>query len=405
MASRKPQKRTIIVALWLAGSAGRKQLTGILRYVNNGRPWSVQLITDPKDFTNDVLSKAEKEKVDGIIIHADARSADNLATSAIPTVLLDFPPPKLARRTKAVSVILDSDEAIGEVAARYFLELGTFASYAFIPDAANRGWSRLRERGFERTLRHERISCNVYNQAKGPLHTWLKALPRPAAVLSAYDIGAQETIDACKKAGLEIPKQVSVLGVDNDELICDYTNPSISSVRIDHEVLGFEAARTLEHLMRHPKTNRLKKIFMPVGKVVERESTAAIAPGTHLVQKALAYIEKHACDGIGVPDVVRFLGVSRRLIDRRFSAATGSSIHRAIENCRLEQVKKRLKTTQLSIKKISRLCGYANEQRLKYVFKQRVGCSMSDWRNQQRSNDPKELQTKTSKRDDFIRMQ
>lgn len=139
----------------------------------------------------------------------------------------------------------------------------------------------------------------------------------------------------------------------------------------------------LEDLMRHPESNTLKKIFMPVGNVVERESTAHVAPGFHLVQKALAYIEKHACDGIGVPDVVHFLGVSRQLIDRRFSAVTGTSIHRAIEDCRLAQVKKRLRTTKLSIKKISRLCGYANEQRLKYIFKQRIGCSMSDWRNQQ----------------------
>jgi len=208
----------------------------------------------------------------------------------------------------------------------------------------------------------------------------------------AYDIKAQETIAACKRANLNIPKQVSVLGVDNDELICDYTNPAISSVRIDHEALGFEAARTLENLMRHPESNRLKKIFMPVDKVVERESTAPVAPGVHLVQKALTYIEKHATDGIGVPDVVRHLGVSRRLIDRRFSDATGSSIRRIIEDRRLEQVKKRLRTTKLSISKISRLCGYANEQRLKYVFKQRFGCPMSEWRVQQsKTSDGKTL--------------
>lgn len=388
MATRTPKKRTIIVALWLAGSAGRKQLTGILRYVNAGRPWTVQLITDPKDFTNAVLAKAEADKIDGIIIHADANSADGLATTSIPTVLMDFPPPKIARRTKAVAVILDSDEAIGEVAAKYFLELGTFASYAFIPDAANRGWSRLRERGFERMLRKRHVDCHVYNQSKGPLHTWLKALPRPAAVLSAYDLGAQEMIAACKKANLDVPKQVAVLGVDNDELICDYTTPSISSVRIDHEALGFEAARTLEHLMQAHGTNRLKKIFMPVDRIVERESTAPVAPGTHLVQKALAYIHEHATDGIGVSDVVRFLGVSRRLVDRRFGTTTGSTVHRAIEDCRLEQVKKRLRTTQLSIKKISHLCGYANEQRLKYVFRERFGCSMSEWRNAGENNAP-----------------
>ena len=125
----------------------------------------------------------------------------------------------------------------------------------------------------------------------------------------------------------------------------------------------------------------------------------AAITGCSFVILVLRYLAEPLAPGIEFGPLVR------RLIDRRFSAATGSSIHRAIENCRLEQVKKRLKTTQLSIKKISRLCGYANEQRLKYVFKQRVGCSMSDWRNQQRSNDPKELQTKTSKRDDFIRMQ
>ena len=190
---------------------------------------------------------------------------------------------------------------------------------------------------------------------------------------------------ACKKASLRIPSQVSILGVDNDELICDYTKPSISSVRIDHEALGFEAAHTLEKLIKRPHTTRLQKIFMPVDKIVERESTAPVAAGAYLVQKALAYISEHAVDGISVSDVVEHLGASRRMLDRRFGAVTGSSIRRAIEDRQLEQVKKRLRTTQLSIKKISHLCGYFNEQRLKYVFKQRVGCSMSDYRKQGKS--------------------
>lgn len=370
----------VIISLWLAGSAGRKQLAGFLRYVNSGRPWSFQLITDPTDFTDEVLRKAEADKVDGIIIHADARSAKGLATSSIPTVLLDYPPPMLGRRSKSISVILDSDEAIGEAGANYLYDLGNFASYAFIPDAANRGWSRLRERGFKTTLRKHQIDCQIYDHGDVTLQNWLKGLSKPAAVMTAYDLGAQETITACKKANLRVPSQVSVLGVDNDELICDYTKPSISSVRIDHEALGFEAAHALDKLMRRPGTTRLQKIFMPVNKVVERESTAPVAAGSYLVQKALAYIDEHAVDGIGVSDVVKHLGVSRRMLDRRFGAATGSSIHRVIEDRQLEQVKKRLRTTKLSIKKISRLCGYDNEQRLKYVFKQRFGCSMRDWR-------------------------
>lgn len=385
MAAKKPQNRSIIIALWLAGSAGRKQLAGILRYVNRGRPWSFQLITDPTDFTDEVLKKAEAEKVDGIIIHADARSAKSLAASSIPTVLLDYPPPMLGRRSRSISVILDSDEEIGAAGANYLHGLGKFASYAFIPDAANRGWSRLRERGFKATLRKYQINCQTYSHGGVPLHDWLKGLPKPSAVMAAYDLGAQKAIAACKKASLRIPSQVSILGVDNDELICDYTKPSISSVRIDHEALGFEAAHTLEKLIKRPHTTRLQKIFMPVDKIVERESTAPVAAGAYLVQKALAYISEHAVDGISVSDVVEYLGVSRRMLDRRFGAVTGSSIRRAIEDRQLEQVKKRLRTTQLSIKKISHLCGYFNEQRLKYVFKQRVGCSMSEYRKQNAS--------------------
>jgi len=374
------KKRRVVVVIWLAGSAGRKQLMGILRYVDFSLSWTVKLITDPKDFTNDVLAQTESEGVDGIIVHAVAQTADNLAHSKIPTVLLDFPPPKLGRRSNSIAVILDSDERIGEVAAEYFRNLGQFASYAFIPDHDNRGWSRLRERGYKRTLRNAGIKCRVYGEGKGSLASWLKQLPKPAAVMAAYDIGAQETIDACKKAGLAIPKQISVLGVDNDELICDYTSPSISSVRIDHEALGFEAARTLDALMKKPGTSRLKKILMPSDKIVERESTAPVSQGAHLVQKALTYIAEHVPEGIDVSVVANHLGVSRRLLDRRFGAVTGSSIRKAIEDSRLNLVVKKLKSTRLSINKISRLCGYKNEQRLKYVFKKRFGMSMREWR-------------------------
>lgn len=376
------KKRNVIVVLWLAGSAGRKQLTGILRYVNEGHPWSVRLITEPKDFTDEIVRKATEDKVDGFLVHTDAISADALAVSNVPTVLMDFPTPALRLRTRSIAVILDSDEAIGRTGAEYFLNLGNFASYAFVPDEFNRGWSRLRERGFKAALGKRNQECETYSEKKGPLSDWLAKLPKPVAVMTAYDLLAQKTIEACKQTNLDVPTQVAVLGVDNDEIICDYSTPSLSSVRIDHEALGYEAARTLDRLMSRKSNTGMKKIFMPADKVIERESTAPTTPFVHLVQKALAYIEKHACDGIGVPDVVRFLGVSRRLADRRFGEVTGSSLHCAIEDRRLEQVKKRLRTTKLSIKKISHLCGYANEQRLKYVFKAHVGCSMSEWRRQ-----------------------
>lgn len=378
-----------MVVLWLAGSAGRKQLTGILQYVNAGHPWSIRLITDPKDFTDDAIRQAEADGVNGFLVHANAQVGTALAASTIPTVLLDFPPPALRKRTKSIALILDGDEQIGRTAADYFLELGNFASFAFVPDEQNRGWSRLRERGYKMALNERDRPCRVYGRDKGALSDWLKTLTRPAAVFTAYDLRAQETIEACKAARLSIPDQVAVLGVDNDELICDYTTPSISSVRIDHETLGAEAAKLLDRMMRTPSAVRPKPVFMPAGVVVERESTAPTPPAAHLVARALDYIRAHAAERISVSDVVRHLGISRRLADARFGAATGTSIRRAIEDRRLTLVQERLKATSLSIDKVARLCGYANPQRLKYVFKARFGMSMSDWRDHARC--PREI--------------
>ena len=379
---RKPgQTKNVLIVLWLAGSAGRKQMTGILNYVKNGHPWSIQLITDPAEFNEETLRAAEAKGIDGIIGHIGPAAASTLAESSIPTILIDFPPPSLITRKESIAILLDPDEEIGRCGADYFLKLGNFASFGFIPDAANRGWSRLRERGYRQHLKENGIACRIFNPSSGSLGDWLKGLPKPAAVMVAYDILAKETLEECRKAHLEVPRQIALLGVDNDEIVCDYSTPSLSSVKIDHEAFGHEAAKILTTLMSARRKTGLKRVYMPVGSVVERESTAPIPPATHIVRRIREYIAAHATEKIGVDDIVRHLGnISRRMADRRFREATGGSIRRAIEDARLEMVKRRLLTSDLNISKISRLCGYPNVQRLKYVFKARFGMSMREYR-------------------------
>ena len=377
----KKRAKNVLVVLWLAGSAGRKQLTGILNFVKNGHPWTIRLITEPDGLTSEVLRNAERDGIDGLIVHAGQETTRELSHSAIPTVLIDFPPPSLALRRDHIAILLDSDEDIGKCGAEYFLNLGNYASFGFIPDRENRGWSRLRERGFRERLRKAGRDCIVHNEAVCELGEYLQSLPKPAAVMAAYDFKAKETLDECNRLKIKVPQQVAVLGVDNDEIICEYSEPSLSSVKIDHEAFGHEAARILAEMMSSKRTVGPRRLFMPAGSVVERESTAPTAPATRLVQMATEYIRTHLADDIDVDDVVRHLGdVSRRLVDRRFRELTGNSVRRTIEDLRLEKVKNRLATTNMSIEKISRLCGYANTQRLKYVFKSRFGKSMSEWR-------------------------
>ena len=158
--------RKVLVVLWLAGSAGRKQMTGILNYVKNGHPWSINLITDPAEFD------------------------------------------EAAIRKEAIAILLDPDEEIGRCGADYFLKLGNYASFGFIPDAANRGWSRLRERGFKQALEEKNIPCTVYNSSIGNIGDWLTTLPKPTAIMVAYDIKAKEALEECRKAHLDIPRRL-----------------------------------------------------------------------------------------------------------------------------------------------------------------------------------------------------
>ena len=383
--TRRKQAKNVMVVLWLAGSAGRKQLTGILNFVKNGRPWSIQLITDPQAFTSEIIEKAEKDGIDGFIAHAGPEAAAALSRSTIPTVLIDFPPPALVTRRKNLAILLDSDEDIGKTGADFFLKLGNFASYGFIPDGENRGWSRLRERGFKTALRQAKKSCEVFNPAAATLKEFLLSLPKPAAVMTAYDFMAKEALETCAKLKLDVPSLVSILGVDNDEIICEYSTPSLSSVRINHEDFGYESAKILAGMMAAGRPCECRRRFLGAGAVIERESTSPISPATRLVQQARQYIQRHFADDIGVEDVVMHLGsASRRLVDRRFREITGNSIRRTIEDMRLENVKRLLQTTDMSIEKISRLSGYPNTQRLKYVFKTRFGLTMGEWRKHPR---------------------
>ena len=377
----KKRAKNVMVVLWLAGSAGRKQLTGILNFVKSNHPWSIRLITEPSLFSDAVIQKAEADGIDGFIVHAGPAAAKALANSSKPTVLIDFPPPSLVTRKKNIAILLDSDEEIGKCGANYFHKLGNFACFGFIPDAENRGWSRLRERGFKTRLGNMGRNCLVLNEKNTSLQEWLSTIPKPAAIMVAYDFKAKEVLDVCTQLGLKVPQQVSILGVDNDEIICEYSTPSLSSVKIDHEAFGYESANILAKMMASKKTSEPKRLLMPVSPVIERESTAPTAPATRIVQRAEDYIKEHFAEDIGVKDVVGHLGnVSRRLVDRRFRELTGTSIRRRIEELRLESAKRRLQDTDMSIEKISWLSGYANTQRLKYVFKARFGQSMSAWR-------------------------
>ena len=382
--------QNVAVALKLSGASGRDLLSGISTYAREHCRWRLRIFSRSEDFTPAAL--AEIPDLDGII--TSERGADGmpltLERSRIPLVVIGMKGEWLSGRTRQLTFVRKDDEDIGRFAASHLCSLGNFRSFGFVPSVERTYWSLLREKGFRAHLRTKGISTSVFsssgNMTKSvrpvlSLSTWLQSLPKPAAVMAAFDERAVEVLDACNEAKIQVPRQVAVIGVDNDELLCDFSDPPLSSVLPDHVREGALAAAELNRMLRSRKPTATTTVLCRGKRIIRRESTAPVAPITHLVDEALRYIRRNATTVLRVDDVVRHLGVSRRLVDLRFKESGELSLARVIANVRLDEVAKRLKESNAPIGKIASACSFDNLQHLANAFHRRFNMSMTDYRH------------------------
>lgn len=399
----------IMLLLRIEISSGRQQLAGIFRYLKSGHAWNVRLLP-PGEMTPEILETARQEGVRGIISSESglSRVAALLPRSGLSAVALDANETLLADPRSRISFVRVDDVAIGRHAANHLLSCGTFRSFAFVPDRENRPWSQAREAAFRDSVQSAKVPYLVFPSTdfigefddRRALRSWLLSLPKPAAVMAAYDVRAATILEICLDGGISIPDQLVLIGVDNDELYSDNLSPSLSSVEPNFEKEGFLAAQEMERLLhqRPPQTTRgprsgrrapaasactrpSRHVVCPPLGVVERESTRAVAPAAHLVKEAVAFIRHNATKGIRVPDVVAHLRCSRRLADLRFRQFQGETIRHCIERIRLDEVKRRLRESDASLTHIARQCGFTSLKHLETTFRARIGSSLRAWRN------------------------
>ncbi len=386
---RQDRVRNVAVVLKLSGASGRDLLSGISTYAREHCRWRLRIFSRSEDFTPSALS--EISDLDGII--TSERGADGMAQvlerSRIPLVVIGMKGEWLPKRTRQLTFVRNDDEDIGRFAASHLHSLGNFRSFGFVPSAERTYWSLLREKGFRAHLRAKSIPTSVFAangnvtrkvRPHASLSTWLQNLPKPAAIMAAFDERAVEVLSACNEAKIQVPRQVAVIGVDNDELLCDFSDPPLSSVLPDHVREGMLAAQELNRMLRSRKPTAAATVLCRGKRIIRRESTAPVAPITHLVDEALRYIRRNATTALRVDDVVRHLGVSRRLADLRFKESGEPSLARVISNARLDEVAKRLKESEAPIGKIASACSFENLQHLANAFHRRFGMSMSDYR-------------------------
>ena len=384
--------RDVAVGIRLPFKSGRDILRGISRYAHRNCHWRLHIINVFDRNTVDEFKAAIARKVDGIILNGVVfpEITSMLKDSPIPLVAFGARVPELGRRTHSLAFVRNDDYAIGQSGADYLTSLGSFRSYIYIPTNQPSYASHLRQNGFTDRLRRKGIEVKAFpidpNRLDGgyeeikALGEWLRTLPKPIAAMAAFDQRASHLLEAAQRCGVKVPGQMAVLGVDNDELVCDFTNPPLTSIEPEHGHNGELAAAELERMMNAPVGHIVRLLKSSRRRIVERQSAKPIPPAAQLVARGIAYIGKNATRGISTADVVRHLGVSRRLADLRFREFSGKTIHATIIETRLEELRRRLRETEISITNLTAACGFESENYAKNLFKARFGMSMSAYR-------------------------
>lgn len=377
--------KEILISLPIESDSNRKFMHGISLYARIHRTWNVHFV-DSRDFARNSLA-IDVQRYDAMFVREDVipALARELGTKLPPCVVFGWP--SNGRPLPNVEYFSVDGRKIGNNAAEYFLNLGKFASYGFYTEPLDLSFVHERRDGFSAALAKRRLSadaCPCYGDTDGVIR-WLAGLPKPAAVFCSNIHYAIEVIEACQRGGLNIPRQVSVLGVDDDDILGGFSNPRPSVIALDYARLGFEAAKSIDHRLRTRKCHKTVCRYLTLMRVAEYDTTAPLAPATHLVHNAMAFIRENACQSVSVAEVANHLGVSRKLLGLRFREICNDTVINYIQKIKLEKVQSLLMTSAKAIGAISEECGFRNQAHLKSLFKQRFGVTMSDFRRQSQS--------------------
>ena len=383
MPSPQANAKTILLLVPLDMEAGRGILRGVRDYARTrAAAWEFRVWYP--HFPVDALPRGGRP--DGIIAHL--HRADWVAAVE-----------RLARPVVNVSNVIGdslrrprvgSDEAlIGRCAAEHFLERG-FRNFAFF-GYGGFAHSRLRGAAFQERLAAAGHACDLLAETpSGPdttggwapgarVHAWLRALPKPVAVFTPSAIRGFELLEVCRREKLRVPHEVAVLGVDNDEIICDLATPPLSAIRTANERIGFEAAALLARLMAGRRPPR-RPVLVPPGGVVVRQSTDILAVQDPALEKALRLIRDQLHRSLSVAELARAAAVSRRVLERKFHDVVGLSPLQEIRRRRLERAARLLAESALPVAEIAERCGFTTTQMLETAFRREHGLTPRRYR-------------------------
>ena len=371
---------------------GRRLCEGILRFACERNDWSLRLIEFPE-----LRRTVRRNRYDGFIARVmNDAIAKTLSSTGKPVVDVFFEKP-----VPGFAVADQNALAVGQMAARHFIE-HHFANFAFC-GYNGRSYSDGRRNGFVRSLELNHFKCSVYSTPRIALKDfedsvvmhehfgmpsdarqllkWLRGLPKPVAVFCAHDMRAYQVSEICRANGISVPGDVAIIGVDDDELVCQFTDPPISSIDQNPVGIGYAAAESLQKMFDEPGVVPPPVRVKPL-KLVERGSTRIYPLSPPWLSDALVFIRANITKKITAADVYAHVGKSHTLVDRAFRQQLDTSVQKEISQTRLAEAKRLVQTTSMPLKNIATASGFSSLQYFSTSFAAAFGSSPSSLRGQ-----------------------
>ncbi len=380
------------IALFLLESK-KEILLGIAKYVREFGPW--RLFLQPTESSEALPQWLGKWEGDGII----GRITNDATAKLVRGTGLPFVDVRGTISHPDIPLVRIDDEAVGRAAAEHLIERG-FTNFGYYgPPEEN--WSESRRDAFVRAATEAGGICRIHEKpwavsgptgwdaAEAELAQWLRTLPQPVGVMAASDRFGQRLIAAARRGSIKVPEELAMIGVDNDRAICEVCDPPLSSVVIDSVQQGYKAAALLHRMMNGERAPAEPILIKPSG-VHERQSTDILAIDDPMIADAVRFIREHACEGIGVSDVLREIPLSRSVLQRRFRRIFDQTANDMIVELRLRRAQQLLIGTDLPIARIAEIAGFRYQRYLGAVFRKKLG--MTPYRFRQQAGPGRRLQ-------------
>jgi LacI family transcriptional regulator len=365
------QRRHVALLIETSNAYARGLIHGIVQYVRQHEPWSLFLPEQERGAAPPAW--LAQWQGDGLIARIESPAIAALVRKTkLPVVDVSA-----ARHFPGIPWVETDDAAMAQLAFDHLRERG-FRRMAFCGEPYF-NWSRWREEPFQKLCAEHNIEFHRYSARSRPepryswnveqrrLSRWLEELPRPVGIFACYDILARQVLDLCRELDRSVPEEIAVLGVDNDELLCNACSPSLSSLQPDAVRTGYEAARLLAEMFTGHVPAVEPRFIAPRG-LVARQSTDITAIEDPLVARALRLIREQATSGAKVTDILRGVPLSRRAFEERCKALTGRTPHDFLLQYRLERAQQLLRETDLPLRVVAERAGFSHAEYLSEVF-------------------------------------